>query len=228
MLLNFGIDLPDEDWYRDFLKRCRDASCIAVDTESDPAKDFMFLGSSIALPDGEATYFPCNLVEGGNISESLYREMMETVQAVPLRIMQHAGHDLMVFEKQGYPLDGPFACTMIMAHMVDEEWVSKSLDSLHRMLTGGVGKTRDPIMQSIIDLYGWSHVPVQLMYEYAKQDAVATIEVFRKLVPMYIEQFGPLYEEPWWTRIVIEMQSVELSKHMQITSRVAQKQKMLK
>jgi hypothetical protein len=167
---------------------------MAVDTESDfnfvPP---LFLGMSIAIPGSLGTYLPRNLVDGGNVDDEVFELGLEVIRNAPRRVFQHAGHDLVIFEKIGVPLLGKFACTMIMAHMINENLLSKSLDHLHKHYCGGEGKKRHPFMQTMIDTLGWSYVPTQLMYVYGKQDAVATLEVFEAIYPLYKKQFGELY-----------------------------------
>lgn len=194
--LSIGKEIPSREWYIDFLEIARCTRHIAVDTEKDYKVDPpLFLGFSIAFP-GAGTYFPVgHLEQGVNIDEDLFHLAMKTIQNNKIRVFQHAGHDLIELEELGYPMwHIPYACTMVMAHMIDENLLSKSLDSLHKHFTGGVGKIRDPLMQDTIDTMGWRYVPTMLMMEYGTQDAVATSELFEILEPLYIEQFGPLYE----------------------------------
>jgi DNA polymerase I-like protein with 3'-5' exonuclease and polymerase domains len=169
---------------------------IAVDTEGDFKFDPpLFLGFSVAYKT-TGYYVPVGHFKepDANVDEDVLELAMKKIEEAPLRVFQHAGHDLMVLDQLGYPMwDKPFACTMIMAHMINENLPSKSLDSLHKTFTGGVGKIRHPVMQQIIDTLGWSSVPVYLMNEYGTQDAVATSELFLELEPRYVEQFGPLY-----------------------------------
>jgi DNA polymerase I-like protein with 3'-5' exonuclease and polymerase domains len=164
-----------------------------VDTESDHEID-LFLGLSLAVA-GYGMYFPIgHLEEDVNIDDEVYECAIDTIKNHRLRVFQNAGYDLMVFEKLGVKLDGPFACTMIMAHMVDENLPSKSLDSLHKVFVpNGVGKIRHPLMQHIIDTMGWRYVPVYLMNEYGTQDAVATSELFMVLAPLFEAQFGEMF-----------------------------------
>lgn len=168
---------------------------IGVDTESDFTLDPpLFLGFSLAFG-SQGMYFPVAHMEDGNVDSDIIELGMKIISENPLRVFQNAGHDLQVLDDLGCPMwDKPFACTMIMAHMIDENIISKDLDTLHKMFTGGKGKLRDPVMQQIIDTMGWRYVPIQLMAEYGAQDAIAASELFIELEPIYKNQFGDLYD----------------------------------
>lgn len=86
-----------------------------------------------------------------------------------------------------------FFDTMIGGHMVDENVISKSLDWMCKFYEVDEGKQMHPLMRSIIDTWGWYHVPYALLYGYATHDALITMKLFQKILPMYEEQFGPLW-----------------------------------
>lgn len=169
------------------LERSSEFKYIAVDTEG---YSYRPLGISIANPLGECAYFPIGHTEDVNIDEELYKQLIETIKKIPYRIMHNAGHDIVILPELH---DLNFVCTMIMAHMVDENVMSKALDYLHKIYCGGDGKTGDPIMQGIIDTMGWYAVPYMLMYKYAANDAKITMELFLELLPRYEKEFGPLW-----------------------------------
>jgi DNA polymerase I-like protein with 3'-5' exonuclease and polymerase domains len=192
--LNIGmVELPSSEDYLRFLSYLETVSHIAVDTEKDPITD-RFLGFAIAyLKLG--MYFPIGHLEEGNINEEIYIATAKLLQNHKLRVFQNASHDLQDFEDLGLPLNGRFADVMVLANMIDENIVSKKLDYLHKYFCNGEGKRMHPLMANIIKTMGWQYVPLQLMYDYCMQDAVATSEIFDMIEPMYVEQFGPLFQE---------------------------------
>lgn len=199
LLLSEGKPLPTKDEMLHFLDSLAVAPHIAIDTEADYKVDpLLHLGFSMAYS-SIGMYFPVgHLEQDANIDEEVFKIAMEVMATARLRVFQHAGHDLDVLEEgyNNYLWDKPFVCTMIMAHMIDENIISKSLDHLHKtFVSGGVGKIRHPLMQQIIDTMGWRFVPVYLMNEYGTQDAVATSQLFLELEPLYKIQFGRLYNE---------------------------------
>jgi DNA polymerase I-like protein with 3'-5' exonuclease and polymerase domains len=169
------------------LENCLDFKYISVDTEGY-APDL--LGISVCNPGLQSMYFPLRHKEDVNIDEEVSAFLIHVLKTVPYRIMHHAGHDIVALP---YIFELPFVCTMIMAHMVNENHMSKGLDYLHKQYCGGEGKVMNPIMASIIKTMGWEYVPFELMNEYADNDALITMQLFLKLLPLYEEQFGPLW-----------------------------------
>lgn len=160
---------------------------ISVDTEGYAPN---LLGLSIANPALHSMYFPLGHKEDVNVDEEVKEAIQYCLLTVPYRIMHHAGHDIVALP---YIKDLPFVCTMIMGHMVDENLMSKGLDYMHKVYCGGNGKEMDPLMESIIKTMGWEFVPFELMNKYGEVDARITMELFLKLLPLFEEQFGPLW-----------------------------------
>lgn len=178
-----------------FLETLQHAPHIAVDTESDPETD-LFLGFSIAYQ-RLGMYFPVgHLQDGVNIDDEVFDTAMKVIDNAPLRVFQHAGYDLGRFQyKLGHILhDKRFVCTMTMAHMINENTINKSLDSLHRKyVKNGQGKFKNKVMEDITQKLGWRYVPILLMEQYASQDAIITSELYTALEPLYKEQFGEMF-----------------------------------
>jgi hypothetical protein len=171
-----------------FLDNSAQFKYIAVDTEGYVPNP---LGISLANPGLQSMYFPIGHRERGvNIDEETNVHLRHVLRTVPYRIFHHAGHDLTILPDL---FDLPFVCTMIMAHMVNENLMSKSLDYVHKHFCGGEGKQMHPLMESIIKTLGWESVPIELMNDYADWDAKITMESFLKLLPLYEEQFGSLW-----------------------------------
>lgn len=171
----------------DLLENCLAFKYIAVDTEGYAPN---YLGISICNPAKQSMYFPVGHKEDVNIDDETRDRLFYVLKTVPYRIMHHAGHDVIILPEL---FDLPFVCTMIMAHMIDENVISKSLDYLHKHYCGKEGKQMSPLMKSIIDTMGWEWVPFELMNAYADNDALITMEVFLEILPRYEEEFGPLW-----------------------------------
>jgi DNA polymerase I-like protein with 3'-5' exonuclease and polymerase domains len=170
------------------LENCSRFKYLAVDTEGFTAETK--LGISVAHPAMESMYFPVGHMENVNIDEETHAYLDHVLEMVPYRIFHNASHDLTILPNL-YNLS--FVCTMIMGHMVNENVMSNSLDYRHKFHCGGEGKEIDPLMASIIKTAGWEYVPFELMNKYGRVDALITMELFLKLLPMYEEQFGPLW-----------------------------------
>lgn len=191
--LEIGTPLPTISERLHYLEKAVTFPHMAVDTESDPNTG-LFLGISTAYLQ-DAMYWPVGHLEAeANIEESLLESLLEVIRDNPLRVFQNAGFDLKKFEEDlNCPLQGAFADTLIMVHMINEELPNKGLNYIHKQYTGGVGKIRHPIMQQIIDTMGWRYVPVLLMNEYATQDAIATSEVFEVVRPLFEKEYGRMF-----------------------------------
>lgn len=172
------------------LESCLDFKYLAVDTEGYVKQGL--LGTSICNPAMGSMYFPTGHREDVNIDGETSDFLSYVLRTVQYRIFHHAGHDIVALPE----LAGlPFVCTMIMGHMVDENLMSKSLDYMHKFYCGGDGKIKPPLMESIIKTMGWYHVPFDLMNTYADWDAVMAMQLFMRILPMYEEQFGPVWSE---------------------------------
>lgn len=172
----------------EFLENSATFKYLAVDTEGYAPN---ILGQSVANPALQSMYFPLRHRERDvNIDEETKALLDHVLKSVPYRVFHHAGHDLIALPEL---FDLPFVCTMIMAHMVNENLMSKGLDYVHKHYCGGEGKQMHPLMESIIKTSGWEGVPIELMNDYADWDAKITMESFQALLPLYEEQFGPLW-----------------------------------
>lgn len=194
--LKIGRPVAPKEEMLSFIRYFQFFEHLAVDTESDPETGIKLGISCAYAPANLGTYFPIgHLEEGANIDDEVFEKLIIGIDKSKLRVFQHAAHDLDIFEQLGYPLNGRFADTMIMAHMIDENVPNKGLDYLHKLYVGGEGKDRHNLMQQYIDTMGWLYVPVQLMNVYATQDAVATSELYVELEPLFVKQFGVLFNE---------------------------------
>ena len=173
------------------LENCLAFDYISVDTEGYAPN---ILGISIAHPGLQSMYFPVGHREDVNVDEETNLTIRSVLSKVPYRIFHNAGHDLISLPDL---FDFPFLDTMIIGHMVDENMASKSLDYMYKQYypDDDSGKEMDPLMASIIKTMGWYHVPYSLVYGYATRDALITMKLFLKLMPLYIEQFGPFWSE---------------------------------
>jgi hypothetical protein len=171
-----------------FLDLCSSFKFLAVDTEGYAPN---ILGISVAHPALSALYFPVGHRENVNIDKEVFDKLQDVLQTVSFRIFHNAGHDLIALP---YLFDLPFFDTMIGGHMVDENVISKSLDWMVKTYCPGEdAKQRPELMQQIIDMWGWYQVPYALVAPYATQDALITMKLFLKLLPLFEAQFGELW-----------------------------------
>lgn len=178
----------------EFLERAGKAPYIAVDTETTNAdlRDGRghALGLSIAFREGQeifSEYFPFKHDNGTN-RDDLDAFIDFFVMYPGTVIFHNAKFDLVSLETLGIRWDGPFMDTMLMAHMVDENYPSKGLDWLTRNLLDDPGKNRSESMQKFIDFMGWSAVTPELIAEYAAYDANLTLRLYEHFIMAFAEQ----------------------------------------
>lgn len=99
----------------------------------------------------------------------------------------HAKHDIRALRNLGINWTGPFKCTMLRAHMVDENLASKELDWLSRHY-GGDPKRNSELQQRIINLYGWPYIPIPIIRPYGANDAYITAELEAAIVQDFRSQ----------------------------------------
>lgn len=130
-------------------------------------------------------YFPFRHPQG-NLTPDYLEELDKLIQRKGKWVAQNARHDILAL--QSFGIDPPFdwECTMLMAHQVNENLLSYSLDSLSRGL-GYEGKAKDSHFTQIIKLLGWGGVPPSFLAEYAATDA--------SLLRPLAEHYGTRYYE---------------------------------
>lgn len=165
-----------------------DAEVIAVDTETTgfgvkDGRDYL-MGISVAYYVGSlgifSAYFPFRH-EGENLDLSVVHRLKPILESKPL-IFHNLTFDLPSLATIGiHPTkDQRLFCTQQLAHMVNEEWWSKKLDSLSKNLLGDE-KKKDEV-EKWTHAFGWKTIPADLMDEYARHDAVLTLRLFAEIL----------------------------------------------
>jgi DNA polymerase-1 len=128
-------------------------------------------------------YFPFRHPQG-NLSLDYLEELKQLIYRKKKWTAQNFRHDWLALQTFG--IDPPFEaeCTMLMAHSVNENLLSYSLDSLSRGL-GYEGKAKDKHFENVIKLLGWGGVPPSFLAEYAATDA----SLLRPLSDHYITKY---------------------------------------
>lgn len=186
----------------------KDAPIIHVDTEGTLNHPFSETWGSSFSVDGQAAYLPFNHMIGDNLQErhlAAYREVIENARCLDFH---NAKHDLRAFRNLGINYKGPFYDTMLMAHMNNENYYSKELDALGKLLVGR-GKAKSEAMDAIIKGFGWPFVPAGMMNHYACEDSLLLEDIFNVLLPDFQSQGfdGPLWE--WEQKLVRMLMDVE-------------------
>lgn len=167
---------------------------LALDIETN-AKDpryhpeFRVLGVSYASDHGNAGYVP--LGHRSTTEEQTYmgmRTLRKLLGSHSRYVLHNAKFDLVGLQRIGISLWGEdWYCTMLMQHMVNENLPSKALDYLG-MHHFKEGKAKDQAFDDFVNVFGWGFLSVNMIEEYAIQDARLTLKLFHKLYPEFIKQ----------------------------------------
>jgi DNA polymerase I-like protein with 3'-5' exonuclease and polymerase domains len=198
-------DLSEVDNF-DFDSQCEkaffemsSALFLAVDTESTglEVKDGTdhLIGISVAgrnmFNNDEmfSYYFPIKHEEN-NISdenrEKLFRLLLMRNKQMPV-IYHNAKFDLFSMLTVGLDMRNVyFYDTMMMAHLTNENYFSKTLDWLSKNVCKNEGKRKSELWQACMTMFGWSaRFPAAVMGDYATGDTERTLELFEKLWPKF-------------------------------------------
>lgn len=197
----------------DFIEAAYYAQAIAVDTETsgyeirDGRGYAMGLSIAYTLAPGvvQSSYFPLRHRNGFNYDRDVWEKLRKLIQEHPHVIFHNAKFDLVSLATLGIRREKYFYDTMIMAHMINENLMSKALDYLSKVYLRDPGKEKAEALDLFIQGAGWELVPSMLMFDYACKDAELTLGLFEFFTPM-MENQG-FYEKDLWD---IEQQFIRL------------------
>lgn len=208
---------------RSFLCEAR-GKVLSVDTETN-GKDIRdgqgyATGVSVAFRDPSGSrgikrhYFPFRHNGPGNYSKETLSLLKEVIEDAPTIVFHNAKFDLVSLLTLGINYFGKdWWCTMIMAHLVNENWpMSKSLESCAKTYLGEeFGKAKSEEFTMIVNAFGWANVPIPVMREYAEMDAELPLRLadvlFRKLLAESKELLNYWKHKRALVEVVITMES---------------------
>lgn len=157
-----------------------DTESNALDARCDPL--FKMLGLSYSYEDIQE-YLPIGHIGGPNLSKSLVLSLLQDlVSSADYIVFHNAKFDIPALCRTFPEIDWwnlNWYCTMLMYHMIDENFFDKSLDALGLHLFRR-GKEKSEEFKKFIKGPGWAFLPVWLTEDYAIQDAVLCRDIFRK------------------------------------------------
>lgn len=167
---------------------------IAVDTETN-AEDIRDgrgygIGISIAiklLPNISTVYIPVRHDDSeNNVSPERVQQLALFFKNFDgIVVFHNAKFDLVSLRTMGIKYTGRFYCTMLMVHLLNENLMSKSLNSCVATYLGkGESKKDDAVFKELIAQLGWGGMPYGAMLEYAAYDAELTLRLFFVLLPL--------------------------------------------
>lgn len=167
---------------------------IVCDTETNKdwivREDRYCMGFSLCI-DRETFYVPVEHYEWGATEPTGLdiTGFFDNLAKVPL-VFHNAKWDVDVLEqmKVFLPVDQVY-CTLVMAHLIDENEFNYGLDYL---VSKYLGIHKDTKLAKAMDNYKWEHVPVKIMGKYSEQDAIVTWNLFYYLLNKFDE-----YQRLW-------------------------------
>lgn len=184
------------------LRLLQDAEVVAVDTEGTDARKtdirsgtgFSY-GISVAFVHGEeiySCYFPVAHTDD-NISDSMRTKLVNVLLTRPTIVFHNAKYDLEAIGTiKGCELLSQiknYYDTMLMAHMINENWPSKALDWLAKNVLKIEGKAKPPIWEWWLTAVGWHpDFPADVMGPYSAQDTELTLRLFYFLIKEFRRQ----------------------------------------
>lgn len=191
---------------------------LSVDTETngEDVRDGRgyAMGISIAYRDKNqyySMYFPFRHRGPGNLPDSILARVKVLIETAPGLVFHNAKFDIVSLRTLGiYVRSGSWYCTMIMAHLINENWpFSKSLNSCCAAYVGEEFQKDDSEIKEIVKAFGWAFVPAATMKKYAAYDAELTYRLFLELLPRFIKENlkGYWVHKARLIEVVIEMES---------------------
>ncbi len=145
---------------------------VGVDVETHKTSTYdgkVLIGVAVSVAVG-VEVFTCYFTEN-------YEELWAALEGKEL-ICHNAAFDLRIIEENGCPTVDKFWDTMIMAHLVNENHMSYSLDSLAMIYL----KERKQSMNDFEKFFGgWENIPTQIMADYACRDIYVTHRLWVRL-----------------------------------------------
>ena len=203
----------------DFFQECKEVEYLGCDTETTITGDIRD-GSGytigVSLSTGtRSVYFPFRH-ETDNLSKSVLGKIEDIFNHRKSEgkalVFHNAKFDLVALNSLGIPYNGRFYCTLLMAHMIDENLPSKKLDDLSKKFLNDQKDKAN--LEAFVALVGWNALPPEVMADYAAHDAYLTWKLREYFWPSWVDHGydGPIWEdEQKFVRNIISMEREGIS-----------------
>jgi DNA polymerase-1 len=220
--------LITEDNYQLMLMACDANDEIAVDTETSGldvrnGRDYL-MGICLSVP-GMKGYLPFRHKTGNLPKRVLFDHLLPILQKKDL-IWHNRKFDMHSFKTIGIdPLTfkGKQWDTLMMAHLVNEEWYSKELDALSKMLLKRDKKDKDEL-HKWGKILGYANLTPEMFNQYGAEDAELTGALKWELLPRLIKQeLLEVYQvEEDFTRILYKLEQRGVGVHKDFCAQKAE------
>ena len=234
MIQSHRLTLPE------MIEAINQSDVIAIDTETN-AEDIRDgrgygIGISIACSPNNsgmvfAEYYPYRHVTldrkqyKGNLTDEYKEDLARCIEGYKGSIIFHnAKFDLCSLPTMGIKYSGSFYCTLLMAHLVNENYpYSKSLNACVATYVDKNEAKQAEELEKAVKAFGWANVPYEIMRPYAIYDAVLTLKLFYQLKKYFDNEE---LEEYWkhkqdFVRTIIAMESRGVSVNIALCNELA-------
>jgi len=212
-----------------FITYASKAPILAVDTEAngeevrDTRGQCMGISMAFRGTDGVlfAAYMPFRH-EDYNWSEARLARVRDLLQGHPCLVAHNMKFDIVSLSTLGIKVTNMFYCTMLMAHLLNENEFNYSLDALTKKYLNDEGKRTSEDFLAIKAECGWAGIPAAVMFDYSVYDAELHLRLFEYLLPKFIaegiEEYWIKYEKPFMeTIILMESRGIAIDEKVIIT-----------
>lgn len=218
-----------DDEFNQFLIYAKNAPVLAIDTEAngEDVRDTrgFCMGISMAFrgTDGTlfATYMPFRH-EDYNWPAWRLAALTVLLQGHPCLVAHNMKFDIVSLSTLGIKVTGMFYCTMLMAHLLNENEFNYSLDALTKKYLNDEGKRTSEDFLAIKAECGWAGIPAAVMFDYSVYDAELHLRLFEYLMPLFMKEdlvgYWEKFEKPFMeTIILMESRGIALDEKIIIT-----------
>lgn len=125
-------------------------------------------------------YFPVAQGDKPELNENWdwFKDFLNKYEGV--LVMHSAKFDLEVLFASGVDYKGNYYCTMLMCHLINENYpFSKDLSScVMHYVDPKLKKKDDQYFDWCVKQFGWANIPIDIMKAYAEHDAYVTLRLF--------------------------------------------------
>lgn len=140
-------------------------------------------------------YFPVAQGDAPELNESWdwYVHFLENFNGI--LVMHNAKFDLEVLYASGVDYKGNFYCTMLMCHLINENYpFSKDLSScVMHYVNPKLKKKDDQYFDWCVKRFGWANIPIEIMRTYAEHDAYVTLRLYFAIIDKFQKEVPPEY-----------------------------------
>lgn len=212
-----------------FIQYAKLAPILAIDTEAngEDVRDTrgMCMGISMAFRGTDGTLFAAYMPfrhEDYNWPEDRLQAVRELIEGHPCLVAHNMKFDICSLATLGIKVSNMFYCTMLMAHLLNENEFNYSLDALTKKYMNDEGKRTSENFLALKAEVGWAGIPAAVMFDYSVYDAELHLRLFEYLMPKFMAEglveYWEKFEKPFMeTIILMESRGIAIDEKVIIT-----------